>query len=143
MNFFTKVILASVGVLLLAAAVVILFRSREGARVEALLREAAAWAERGETKRLEALIDEDFEGGADLARSQIRGHILPGGFEKIEITRLDVGVNGDESRVRIDVRILSRDLGMPYPESLLLTLRRREGGWKISDAKRPEPAIRR
>jgi hypothetical protein len=143
MNFFTKVILASVGVLLLAAAVVILFRSREGARVEALLREAAAWAERSETKRLEALIDEDFEGGADWARGQIRRHIPLGGFEKIEFTRLDVGVHGDESRVRIDVRILSRDLGVPYPESLLLTLRRREGEWKISDAKRPEPAIRR
>jgi hypothetical protein len=143
MNFFTKVIFASVGVLLLAAAVVILFRSREGARVEALLREAAAWAERGETKRLEALIDEDFEGGADWARGQIHLHVRPGTFEKIEITRLDVGVHGDESRVRIDVRILSRDLGMPFPESLRLTLRRREGGWKISGAERPEPAIRR
>ncbi|HKS16034.1 MAG TPA: hypothetical protein VJU16_01920, partial [Planctomycetota bacterium] len=70
--------------------------------------------------------------------------IRPGAYEKVEITRLDVGVHGDESRVRIDVRILARELGgLPYGESLRLTLRRRADGWKISGAERPEPAIRR
>ena len=142
MNFFSKVILASVVVLLVAAAVVILFRSREGARVEALLREAATWAERGEVDRVEALIDEDFDSGADWARREIRRYIRPGAFEKVEITRLDVGVHGDESRVRIDVRILAREFPYPHAESLRLTLRRRDGGWKITGAERPEPAIR-
>ena len=143
MNFFTKVILASVAVLLLAVAVVMLFRSREGARVEALIREAAGWAERGETDRVEALIDDDFEGDADEARREVRRLIRPGAFERIEITRLDVGVHGDEARVRIEMRILPRDLPRAFTESLRLTLRRRGDAWKLTAAERPDRPLRR
>lgn len=141
MNFFTKAILGSVAVLLLAAAVVILFRSREGARVEALIREAVGWAERGEADRVALLLDDDFYGEGftlEAARAEIRRRIRPGAFEKLEVMDLKVGVDGDDAHVRIVLRVQSRDVPMAYPETLHLTLRKRDEGWRVLSARRPE-----
>ena len=134
MNFFTKAILGSVAVLLAATAIVLLFRSREGPKIEALLREAATWAERGDAERVAALVDDnvdDYPGGAEGLRAEIRREIRPGAFEKLELLSLDVGVDGDEATVRGTVRITASKFPYPAPLRFELTLRRRESGWKI------------
>jgi hypothetical protein len=137
-NFFTKAILGSVAVLVVAAAVVLLFRSREAARVEALIREAAGWAAQGKTEQVAALIDDDFDGDAELARSEIRRRVRPGAFEKLEIADLEVGVDGDEARVRVVFRVQTAEFPMAYPQELHLTLRKREAGWRVVSAREPK-----
>jgi hypothetical protein len=137
MNFFAKVILGCVVVLLAAAAVVVLFRSRESAKVEAVLREAAEWASRGEGEKVAALIDDRFD-SADAARSEIRRQIRPGAFEQLEITDLEIlGVEGDEARARVVLKVRPRDMPLAYPERFLLTLRKTDGLWKVVAAERP------
>ena len=142
MNFFTKAILGSVAVLVVAAAVVLLFRSREAARVEALIREAAGWAAQGKAEQVAALVDDEFDGDAELARAEIRRRARPGAFEKLEITDLEVGVDGDESRVRVVLRVLTSEFPYPHPVELHLTLRKREAGWRVVSVRRPEPKLR-
>lgn len=145
MNFFAKVILGSVVVLLFAAAVVLLFRSREAASVEALIRDAVGWAERGEADRVEALIDDKFEstwGGAEAARREIRRRIRPGAFQKIEVAALEVGVDGDSAHARLTLRILTPEVPLAVPEALSLSLRRRDGAWRVTKAEREDPGDR-
>jgi hypothetical protein len=142
-NFFTKAILGSVAVLVAAAAVVLFFRSREAARVEALIREAARWAAEGKAEPVAALVDDEFDGDAEVAKSEIRRRVRPGAFEKLEIADIEVGVDGDEARVRVVVRVQSSDLPYPVPQELLLTLRKREAGWRLVSAGRPEDRLRR
>lgn len=137
MNFFTKVILGCVVVLLAAAAIVLIFRSRESAKVEAVIREAAEWAYRGEAEKVAALIDDRFD-GADAARSEIRRQIRPGAFEQIEITELEIlGVEGDEAHARVVLKVRPRDVPRTYPERFLFTLRKTDGRWKVTAAERP------
>ena len=131
MNFFTKVILGSVAVLLAATAVLFLFKSKEGARVEALLREAVGWAERGETARVEDLVDEQYEDGPEEARAEIRRRIKPGAFESLEVVEIDVGVDGSDAHAKITVRIKTRDMPMALPQTFRVTLRKRDAGWKV------------
>jgi hypothetical protein len=131
MNFFTKAILGSVVVLLVAVAAVFMFRSKEGARVEALLRDAVAWAEQGDAARVSDLVDDQFEDGADGARLEIRRRIRPGAFEKIEIVDLDVGVDGEEAHARIVLRVQAREVPMPVPQTFNVALRKREAGWRV------------
>lgn len=137
MNFFTKVILAAVVVLVVATAVVLLFRSREPARVEALVREAVVWARNGEAEKIAALIDDRFEGGADVARAEIRRRIFPGAFEGIDIAEIDVGVEGDEAHVNLLLRVRSKDMPYPMPQPFLLTFRKVGEDWKLIAAERP------
>ena len=131
MNFFTKVILGSVAVHLAATAVLFLFRSKDGARVEALLREAVGWAERGETARVEELVDEQYEDGPEEARAEIRRRIKPGAFESLEVVEIDVGVDGSDAHAKITVRIKTRDMPMALPQTFRVTLRKRDAGWKV------------
>ncbi|HZL72978.1 MAG TPA: hypothetical protein VFC86_10985 [Planctomycetota bacterium] len=131
MNFFTKVILGSVAVLLAATAVLYIFRSREGDRVEALLREAVGWAERGETDRVLDLVDEHFEDGAEEARAEIRRRIKPGAFESLEVVEVEAGVDGSDAHAKITVRIKTRDMPMAVPQTYSVTLRKRDAGWKV------------
>lgn len=141
MNFFAKVILGSVAVLLLAAGVVILFRSRESGRVKALIQEAAAWAAQGDAERVAALVDEEFDsdmGGADFAQAEIRRRIRPGVYEILELTSLEVGVEGDEALAKMVVKVQLKEMPLAYPESLHVSLRRREGGWRVVSVRRPD-----
>ena len=138
MNFFTKVILGSVAVLVAAAAAVLLFRSREAARVDALLREAVGWAARGEAERVAELVDDDFDGGADPARLEIRRRIKPGAFEKLELVSLKVGASGDEANATLELRVQYRDIPLLVPETFYVGLRKRGEVWRVISVKRPE-----
>lgn len=143
MNFFTKVILGSVAVLLAAITVILIFRSREAARIEALVREAAEWARQADIQRLCDLIDDKFEDNqAEQARLQIRHYIKPGAFAGLEIVSIKVDVEGDEASVRVRYKMpipphMLREMRMsemPYPNRDLestLRLRRRPEGWKV------------
>ena len=131
MNFFTKVILGSVAVLLAATAVLFIFRSREGDRVEALLREAVGWAERGETDRVLELVDEHYEDGAEEARAEIRRRIKPGAFEKLEVVEVEAGVDGSDAHAKITVLIPDKATGFTLPQTFRVTLRKRDSGWKV------------
>ena len=138
MNFFTKVILGSVAVLVAAAAAVMLFRSREAARVDALLREAVGWAARGEGERVAELIDDDFDGGADEARLEIRRRIKPGALERLELVGLKVGASGDQANATLELRVQYRDIPVPIPETFYVGLRKRGEVWRVISVKRPE-----
>lgn len=138
MNFFTKAILGSVAVLLAAVAVVLLFRSGESARVEAMIREAVGWAAQGDAERVAGLIDSEYEDGAEWARGEIRNRIRPGAFEKLEVVEVKAGVTGDDAHVRLVVRIQTRDVPAPYPETFRISLRKREAGWRVIDVERAE-----
>lgn len=133
MNFFTKAILASVAVLVVAASVVLLFRSREAGRIEAVVREATEWVRRGDAERVASLVDERFEGGADEARAEVRRRIKPGAFSKVEIATIKIGVEGDDARVELGLRNFYPDLPYPnYVQQVVIRMRHREEGWKVS-----------
>ena len=143
MNFFTKVILGSVAVLLAAITVIILFRSREAARIETLVREAAEWVRQADIQRLCNLVDDKFEENqAEEARAHIRKQIKPGAFVKLEIVSIKVDVEGDEASVRVRYTMpipphMLREMGMsdmPVPNRAMestLRMRRRPEGWKV------------
>ncbi|HEU4334287.1 MAG TPA: hypothetical protein VFT32_07305 [Candidatus Eisenbacteria bacterium] len=138
MNFFTKVILGSVAVLLAAAGAVLLFRSGEAARVDALIREAVGWAARGETERVEELIDDDFEGGAEAARLEIRRRTKLVALDKLEVIRLKVGASGDQANATIELRVQYRDIPLLALETFHVELRKRGEVWRVISVKRPE-----
>ena len=141
MNFFTKVILGTVVVLVAAVTVVLVFRGRDAARLEALVREAAEWVRQGDAERVAALVDEKFEGNrAEEARIRIREYIKRETFAKLEIVSIKVDIEGDEASVKVGYK-------MPIPSHLLpemriadmpprnyestLRWRRRAEGWKV------------
>jgi len=135
MNFFAKVILGSVAVLLLAAAVVLLFRSREAGRVEALLREAAGWASEGDVEKVAALIHPDFnsEGwDAGEAAGVIRRELAPNrGGRKYELESIRVEVNGDDAHAHVRVRVKGGDLPVDVRWDAIVHLRKLDGAWRI------------
>jgi uncharacterized protein (DUF58 family) len=135
-NFFTKMTLGAAAVLLAAVAAVLLFRSREAARVEALMREAVGWAAAGEAERVAELIDPDFESGgwnAAAARAEIRRRLRPGAFEKLELISIGVSVNGDEARVNLVLKwpLPEARLNLEAEQAAVVRLRKREGAWKV------------
>lgn len=143
MNFFTKMTLAAGAVLLAAIAAILLFRSSEAGRVERLLREAVGWARAGEAERCAALIADDFDDDghdAAAARREVRRRIQPGRFEKLEAAGVDVRVDGmhAQARLELDVRTSDAPLEVTWRETLLLTLRKTGGEWKITGARREE-----
>ena len=138
MSFFTKIILGTVLVLVAATAVILFFRSRESARVEALLREAAGWAEQGDADRLAALVDDEYEGGADEMRRSIREHLRAYDYEKVDVREVGVTVTGDEANARISARLHSAVIPYPVPETFLVKLRKRESGWRVVRVERAE-----
>ena len=133
MNFFTKVILGSVAVLLVAITVVLLFRSREAGRVEAIVREAAGWVKEGRGDLVAGLVDDQFHQAED-ARAEIKRRIKPGVFSKVELVSVKVDVEGDEARTEVRYKLPFEE--NPYPElvqTAVLHWRRRAEGWKIVD----------
>ena len=138
MSFFAKVILGTVLVLVAATAVILMFRSREPARVEALLREAAGWAEQGDADRLAALVDDDYEDGAEQTRLYIREHIRRFDYEKVEVRDISVTVTGDEAHATISLLLHSRTVPVPMPDRFVVKLVKREGGWRVMRVRRPE-----
>jgi hypothetical protein len=131
MSFFTKIILGTVLVLVAATAVILLARSREPARVEALLREAAGWAEQGDVDRLAALVDDDYEDDAEKTRRLIREHLRSHDYEKVDVREVEVMVTGDEARATISVGLLSAAFPYPIPKTFRVRLRKRESGWRV------------
>jgi hypothetical protein len=138
MSFFTKIILGTVLVLVAATAVILLARSREPARVEALLREAAGWAEQGDADRLAALVDDDYEDDAERTRRLIREHLRAHDYEKVDVREVGVTVTGDEANAKISVRLHSAAFPYPVPETFLVKLRKRESGWRVVRVERAE-----
>jgi len=136
MNFFTKMILGAVAVLLAAVAAVLLFRSRDAARVEELIRQAVGWAEAGEAKRVEELVDPDFASGgwnAETARAEIRRRVGPGKLAKLEAVSVEARIEGDEARVTLVLKWPLRDASIKLEavERVEVRLRKREGAWKV------------
>ena len=109
-----------------------------GDRVDALLREAIGWAARGEGERVAELIDDDFEGGADEPRLEIRRRLRPGAFEKLELVSLKVGASGDQANATLELRVQYRDIPVPIPETFYVGLRKRGEVWRVISVKRPE-----
>ena len=138
MNFFTKMTLGAVGVLLAAVAAVLLFRSRDAAHVEALIRDAVGWVAQGDAERVAGLVDQDFKDGAydaASAREAIQRHVRPNAYRKLEPTSIDVKINGDQARVGFTVR--SEVPNAPPPldpvieQLAVVWLRKRDGQWKV------------
>lgn len=136
MNFFTKMTLGSVAVLLAAAAAILLSRSRDAARVEALMRDAVGWAAAGEAERVAEMIDDDFDSSgwnAKAARAEIRRRIRPGAFDRLELISIGVSVNGDEARVNLVLKwpLPEAHLKLEAEQGAVVRLRKREGTWKV------------
>ena len=136
MNFFTKMTLGAVVVLIAAVSAVLLFRSREAGRVEDLIRQAVGWAAAGEAKRVEDLIAPDFESGgwnAETARAEIRRRVRPRVLEKLEAVSVEARIDGDEARVTLVLKwpLPDADLKLEAVERMEIRLRKREGIWKV------------
>ena len=137
MNFFTKMALGAVAVLLAAVAAILLFRSRDAARVEALIRDAVGWVAQGDAERVAGLIDPDFDSGgwdAKAARAEIRRRIHPGAFDKLELVSIGVSINGDEARVNLVLKwpLPEPRLNLEAEQNVVVRLRKREGSWKVA-----------
>lgn len=134
MNFYVKVFVG-VGILIAAAALgVYLLSSSEEKAIEALLREGAAAAERGDAEAVIALLSkgyqapgQDYEAAARRIRAEV-ARVAKG--MSLEVAGAQIQVDGEEADANVLVRVRAgpRPLG---DVGLRLRLKKEGGAWKV------------
>lgn len=136
MSFQAKTIGLMGGVLALALAFILFFRTSDQAAIEKLLREAAESAQKADAEAVVALISRSFEserGNYDWAAGRVRGALTRSpGF--IEVLGCAVEVeDGERARALLHLRgyVGKNEL---WRMSLDLRLRKESGEWKVTSA---------
>jgi hypothetical protein len=134
MNFYTKVIGGFVAVLLLALAVIFLFRTTDEKAIEKLLEAGLQAAEAGDAEGVIALISPNYKNGDETRDSVVRkirqavAQRLPGARKE----GAAIQVSGDDADANVKVIVglgqLRREFG------LSLKLRKENGVWKVTSA---------
>jgi hypothetical protein len=134
-SFHVKVIAAVAAVIALASAWLLLFRTSDEAAIEALLREGAAAAERGDADAVLALVSKDYRnGGEDRAAVEAKIRRAVGQrLGLLEVSGAAVQVSGDaaEATCVVTARALQHELGS---FGLKLKLGREKAGWRVTSA---------
>jgi ketosteroid isomerase-like protein len=131
-NFQVKLGLGVAAVTALAAASLWLLSSSDEEAVEALLREGAAAAERGDADAVVALLSADYRNGEEdraAAEEKIR-RAVGRRTGSLEVAGAAIQVSGDlaEASCRVNVKALQHSLGS---FALRVKLRRENGAWKV------------
>jgi hypothetical protein len=133
-NFYTKVIGGFVVVLLVALAVIFLFRTSDEKEIEQLLEAGLKAAEAGDADGVIALISPNYKNGDETRDSVVRkirhavAQRLPGARKEgaaIQVSGEDADAN---VKVIVGLGQLKREFG------LRLKLRKEAGVWKVTSA---------
>ncbi len=134
MNFYTKVIGGFVAVLLVALAVIFLFRTTDEKAIEQLLEAGLKAADAGDAEGVIALVSPNYKNGDETRDSVVRkirqavGQRLPGARKE----GAAIQVSGDDAEANVKVIVglgqLRREFG------LKLKLRKENGVWKVTSA---------
>jgi hypothetical protein len=134
MNFYTKVIGGFVAVLLVALAVIFLFRTTDEKAIEQLLEAGLKAADAGDAEGVIALISPNYKNGDETRDSVVRkirhavAQRLPGARKEgaaIQVSGEDADAN---VKVIVGLGQLKREFG------LRLKLRKEAGVWKVTSA---------
>ena len=134
MNFYAKVIGGFVAVLLVALAVIFLFRTTDEKAIEQLLEAGLKAADAGDAEGVIALISPNYKNGDETRDSVVRkirqavAQRLPGARKE----GAAIQVAGDDADTNVKVIVgrgqLTREFG------LRLKLRKENGVWKVTSA---------
>lgn len=134
MNFYTRVIGGFVAVLLVALAVIFLFRTTDEKAIEQLLEAGLQAADAGDAEGVIALISPNYKNGDETRDSVVRkirqavAQRLPGARKE----GAAIQVSGDDADANVKVIAglgqLRREFG------LRLKLRKENGVWKVTSA---------
>jgi ketosteroid isomerase-like protein len=134
-SFNAKVVAATAVIMGGALLFILFFRTSDEEAVEALLRDAAAAAERADADAVVTILSPDFKsprGDAAWAERYIRERLTrsPG---QIEVLSVVVQVSGDDATATIGLRgyVFKNEL---WRTALSLRLRRAGGTWKVVSA---------
>ncbi|HLY12320.1 MAG TPA: hypothetical protein VKW04_23665 [Planctomycetota bacterium] len=134
MNFYAKVIGGFVALILVALAVIFLFRTSDEKAIEQLLAKGLSAAEAGDAEGVIALISPHYANGEETRESVIR-KIRQAVNQRLTPAKLGgaaIQVSGDDAEAAITVILgalqLRREIG------LRLKLRKEPGGWRVTSA---------
>jgi len=133
-NFYTKIIGGFVAVLLVALAVIFLFRSSDEKAIEKLLEAGLQAAEAGDAEGVIALISPDYRNGDETRESIVR-KIRQAVGQRITPARMDgaaIQVSGDDADASVKVIVGALQLRREF--GLRLKLRKESGVWKVTSA---------
>ena len=134
MSFYVKVIGGFVAVLLVALAVIFLFRTTDEKAIEQLLEAGLKAAEAGDAEGVIALISPNYKNGEETRDSIVR-KIRQAVNQRITPAKLGgaaIQVSGDDADANVKVVIGALQLRREF--GLTLKLRKENGVWKVTSA---------
>ncbi len=134
MNFYVKVTLGVVLLILIALGAVFLFSSSEEKAIEKLLEQGVKAAEAGDEEGVIALISPNYQNG-DQTREQIIRRIRQAVQQRISPATMDgaaIQVDGDEAAANVRVVVGAPQLRREF--ALRLHLKKESGAWKVTSA---------
>lgn len=138
MNFYVKVVLAVVVLIVAALAAMFLFTSSDEEAIRELIQTGVTAARKGDADTVIGLVSkENWEGekGYDETVKLIRVTCEDQRVRAAQLAGEDIAVHGDEAEATFTVqgRIGPHDLG---EVQVRIKLKREEDGWKVVDAER-------
>jgi hypothetical protein len=134
MNFYVKVTLGVIALILVALGAVFLFSSSEEKAIEKLLEQGLKAAESGDEEGVVALISPNYRNG-EQTREQIIRRIRQAVQQRITPARMDgaaIQVDGDEADANLRVVVGALQLRREF--GLRLHLKKESGAWKVTSA---------
>lgn len=134
MNFYVKIIAGFVAVLLVALAVLFLFRTTDEKAIEQLLETGLKAAEAGDAEGVIALISPNYRNG-DETRDSIARKIRQAVAQRLPGARKEgaaIQVSGEDAEANVKVIVGLGQLKREF--ALKLQLRKENGVWKVTSA---------
>ncbi len=137
MRFHLKVVLGLSLVVGAALAVIFLLSGGEEAAIEAILKDAASAAGRGDADAIVAIVSRDYRAGDEdfeAVSRRIRAEVTPRRYEAVELAGLAVHAAGGEATARVRVRVRAANFGAGEA-GFELHLRKEGESWRITSAR--------
>lgn len=135
-----KIAAGVIAVIALAIGAMLLLRGGgEAGRIEATLRQAVDDARAGDADKCIGTIASDYAYDGQTYEqvcAMVRHYVGPDKWKGIDLTSIEVGVEGDAATARMRFMLEAGDLrefmGQRFPLKLNLLLKRTPDGWKIT-----------